>query len=105
MPVAEGSPLTQRLLEELDAQRLRDERVGRRGANGALEDGFPPDAGDVLGASALGSVIPWARFLPDLDRTEFLSELAECAEACAAVGVWAPETLSPLRRVRRAGRS
>ena len=50
--------------------------------------------GDEDGARRLSErlvdALPWARFLPEDDRSVFLGEVASCAEACAAVGVWAP---------------
>ncbi len=55
-----------------------------------VEAALKEPGGAALFTRQLSAAIPWARFLPAQDRTEFLGELAECAEACAAVGVWVP---------------
>src|SRR5829696_2860173 len=36
----------------------------------------------------LGEVLPWSRFLPEKDRTEFAREFAWTIEACSDINVW-----------------
>ncbi len=38
----------------------------------------------------LGEVLPWSRFLPEKDRTEFAREFAWTLEACSDLNVWGP---------------
>jgi hypothetical protein len=69
------------------AERDAESAAGAARMLGAL---MRRDEGRSLAEEALTEAFPWARFLSDVGRGEFVVDLVDTARGCADLGRWAP---------------